>query len=69
MSGVDKGIKRLSEINVVLAIALAIYVVVTGRTGFLLDALVQNVGDYISGLPGMTMDTYAFSATPDQTKA
>ncbi|RAV32377.1 choline BCCT transporter BetT [Corynebacterium heidelbergense] len=69
VSGVDKGIKRLSEINVVLAIALAIYVVVTGRTGFLLDALVQNVGDYISGLPGMTMDTYAFSATPDQTKA
>ena len=61
VSGVDKGIKRLSEINVLLAIALMLYILVTGRTAFLFDALVMNIGEYASKFPGMTMDTYAFS--------
>ncbi|CAB0526403.1 high-affinity choline transporter BetT [Corynebacterium diphtheriae] len=67
--GVDKGIKVLSEINVLLAIALMIYVVIAGKTAFLLDGLVMNIGDYVSSLPGMTMDTYAFSDDPEHTKA
>ncbi|AEX42887.1 high-affinity choline transporter BetT [Corynebacterium diphtheriae] len=69
VSGVDKGIKVLSEINVLLAIALMIYVVIAGKTAFLLDGLVMNIGDYVSSLPGMTMDTYAFSDDPEHTKA
>ena len=69
VSGVDKGIKRLSEINVLLAIGLVIYVTVTGQTAFLLDALVMNIGDYVSSFPGMTMDTFAFSEDPESTKA
>lgn len=69
VSGVDKGIKRLSEINVLLAVALMVYVVVTGRTAFLFDGLVMNIGDYVSSFPGMTLDTYAFSDDPEHTKA
>lgn len=61
VSGVDKGIKRLSEINVLLAIGLMVYILITGRTAFLFDALMMNVGEYISSFPSMTMDTYAFS--------
>ena len=61
VSGVDKGIRRLSEINVGLAIALMLYILLTGRTAFLFDALVMNVGEYVSKFPSMTMDTYAFS--------
>ncbi len=68
VSGVDKGIKRLSEFNVLLALGLGAYVVVTGQTAFLFDALIMNVGDYISQFPSMTMDTYAFSETPEETK-
>ena len=68
ISGVDKGIKRLSEINVLLAIGLVLYVTVTGQTAFLLDALVMNIGDYVSSFPGMTMDTFAFSEDPEATK-
>lgn len=61
VSGVDKGIRRLSELNVGLAIGLMLYILVTGRTAFLFDALVMNIGEYVSKFPSMTMDTYAFS--------
>ncbi|MFD5868496.1 choline BCCT transporter BetT [Corynebacterium sp. NPDC060344] len=61
VSGVDKGIRRLSELNVGLAIGLMLYILITGRTAFLFDALVMNIGEYVSKFPSMTMDTYAFS--------
>lgn len=60
ISGVDKGIRLLSQLNVLLAIGLALWVLVTGSTGFLLRATVMNVGDFVSMFPGMTMDTMAY---------
>ncbi|MEJ8277569.1 choline BCCT transporter BetT [Pseudonocardia spirodelae] len=60
VSGVDKGIKRLSELNVVATLVLALFVLVTGRTGFLLNAMVTNLGDYLSSFPTLTMETFAF---------
>ncbi|KAA9268714.1 BCCT family transporter [Corynebacterium amycolatum] len=65
VSGVDKGIRRLSELNVGLAICLMLYILITGRTAFLFDALVMNVGEYVSKFPSMTMDTYAFSGAQE----
>lgn len=41
--GVDKGTRRLSELNIILAIGLMLYVLITGRTAFLLDAIVKGV--------------------------
>ncbi|WP_026535170.1 choline BCCT transporter BetT [Arthrobacter sp. H14] len=60
-TGVDKGIRLLSQINVILAIALAAWIVITGKTGFLLAAIVTNIGDFISMFPGKTLETFAFS--------
>lgn len=65
VSGVDKGIKRLSQLNVILALALAAFIVATGRTQYLLNALVQNLGDFVSKFPGMTMNTFAQDPQPD----
>jgi len=62
VSGVDRGIRRLSEINALLALALMLFILFAGKTRFLLDAIVMNVGDYVSRLPGMTLDTFAFDA-------
>jgi choline/glycine/proline betaine transport protein len=45
--GLDKGIRRLSEINMGLAVLLALFVFVAGPTVFLLDAFVQNIGYYL----------------------
>ncbi|WP_029684518.1 choline transporter [Tatumella saanichensis] len=59
-SGVDKGIRFLSELNVLLALGLIVFVLCFGHTSFLLNALVLNVGDYINRFMGMTLDTFAF---------
>jgi choline/glycine/proline betaine transport protein len=65
VSGVDRGIKLLSQLNVLLAIALALYILIAGDTVFLLNGLVQNVGDFVSSFPGMTMETFAFDRPVD----
>ncbi|CAN5916386.1 choline BCCT transporter BetT [soil metagenome] len=64
-TGVEKGIKLISQFNVLLAILLAVFVLVTGRTAHLLNALVLNIGDYARLFPDMTMQTFAFQDTGD----
>ncbi len=61
VSGVDKGIRRLSELNVWLAVVLMVWIVVMGRTGELLNALVQNIGDFVARFPSMMMNTFAYT--------
>ncbi|MCH1866304.1 choline BCCT transporter BetT [Nocardioides sp. CFH 31398] len=65
ITGVDRGIKRLSELNVWLTIFLAGWILVTGRTTYLLDAMVLNMGDFVRLFPDMTMQTFAFEDTGD----
>ncbi|RKR03317.1 choline/glycine/proline betaine transport protein [Kushneria sinocarnis] len=60
VTGVEKGIRRLSEFNILLAVALLLFVLFAGKTIFLLNALVMNVGDYLAGFVAMSFDTYAF---------
>ncbi len=64
-TGVDKGIRFLSQLNVILALGLAAYVLVTGRTSFILNAVVMNVGDYAQTFPRKTMETFAFEGATD----
>ncbi|MCJ8145351.1 choline BCCT transporter BetT [Acinetobacter sp. A3.8] len=58
--GVDKGIKRLSELNLILAISLLLFVFFAGPTIYLLQTTLQNVGDYLSNLFSMTFNLYAY---------
>lgn len=60
ITGVEKGIRRLSELNVLLSVALMLFVLIAGNTSFLLDAIVQNIGDTLSRFPAMTLDTFAY---------
>lgn len=60
VSGVEKGIRRLSELNVLMAIVLLVWITVFGETRRLLEGVVMNVGDFMSGFAGMLMDTYAW---------
>ncbi|MDP9800442.1 choline/glycine/proline betaine transport protein [Arcanobacterium wilhelmae] len=61
-SGVAKGIRVLSQLNVFGALLLAAWVLFTGDTPFLLNAMVMNVGDLVSGFGGMALETFAFTA-------
>jgi choline/glycine/proline betaine transport protein len=65
VAGVDRGIRRLSEINVVLALVLMFYVLVFENPVQLLNALVLNIGDYVSRFPSMTLNTFAYDPPVD----
>ena len=47
-TGVDKGIKILSNLNMVIAILIMLVVLFAGPTTFILDAFVNSFGDYLS---------------------
>ncbi|MET8903337.1 MULTISPECIES: BCCT family transporter [unclassified Streptomyces] len=53
ISGVEKGIQWLSNINMVLALLLAVFVFVAGPTILILDLLPTSVFGYLGDLPAM----------------
>ncbi|WP_072821887.1 BCCT family transporter [Modicisalibacter ilicicola] len=61
VAGLDAGIKRLSNINIGMAVGLMLFVLFTGSTVFLLRAVVETFGLYISNLVPMAFwnDTLA----------
>jgi choline/glycine/proline betaine transport protein len=62
-SGLDKGIKLLSEFNMTLAVGLLLLVLVLGPTVFLLQALMQNTGAYLSDIVRNTFNLFAYQKT------
>lgn len=60
VTGLDVGIKRLSELNLILGLALVLFLFLLGPTAFLLMSYVQNVGDYASNLVQMSLTTDAY---------
>ncbi|MFO7602346.1 MAG: choline BCCT transporter BetT [Gammaproteobacteria bacterium] len=60
VAGLDAGIKRLSELNLTLAILLLLFVLIAGPTLFMLTTLVQNTGLYLSEIVGKTFNLYAY---------
>ncbi len=59
VSGVAKGIQWLSNINMVLALALALFVFVVGPTVFMLNLIPTSIGTYVGELPMMAARTSA----------
>jgi choline-glycine betaine transporter len=60
VSGVDKGIKWLSNANAVAAALLAFFVFVVGPTVFILATFTESLGGYLTQLPGMSFRTGVF---------
>ncbi len=65
VSGVDKGVRLMSDINMLLACALLLFVLFAGPTQYLLTTLIQNVGDYLGALPSKSFDVYAYNEPSD----
>ncbi|CAL9368828.1 Glycine betaine transporter BetP [Streptomyces sp. enrichment culture] len=59
VSGVEKGIQWLSNINMVLALILALFVFVAGPTVIVLDLLPTSVFSYLGDLPELAARTEA----------
>ncbi|WP_022726872.1 BCCT family transporter [Fodinicurvata sediminis] len=47
MSGVGKGVRILSELNLWLSIAILVFLFAFGPTRYILNSFIQNVGDYV----------------------
>ncbi|WP_019672028.1 choline BCCT transporter BetT [Psychrobacter lutiphocae] len=60
MTGVEKGVRRLSEFNMITATMLLIAILLLGNTTHLLNAFTQNVGDYFQNVVTKTFDVYAY---------
>lgn len=59
-TGVDKGIKILSNINMLVAIAVMLFVIVAGPTTFIFDVFITSIGDYLSQLVGLSFRIFTF---------
>ncbi|VCU68111.1 High-affinity choline transport protein [Pigmentiphaga humi] len=62
-SGLDRGIRILSEANLYLAVLLMAFVFAVGPTIFLLQSFLQNVGGYLSDIVAKTFNLYAYQPT------
>ena len=63
LSGVSRGMKWLSNINLILAGGLLLFVLIVGPTQFLAKEILQSIGHYLQNWLGMSTDTSAFTGS------
>ena len=65
VAGLDAGVKRLSQINIWLAIILMAFVFIAGPTLFILSSFAGGVGGYFQWLPELAFWNEGFTVGPD----
>lgn len=60
-SGLDKGVRRLSELNLLLAVGLMLFVLFAGPTRYLLNVFSENTGHYLANVVELTFRTFSYS--------
>ncbi|SCX93625.1 BCCT family transporter [Thiohalorhabdus denitrificans] len=63
VSGLDKGIRRISETNMVIAGLLLLFVLLVGPTLLLLNGFVENLGFYLQNFPTLATWTETYTQT------
>ncbi|WP_068273064.1 BCCT family transporter [Aldersonia kunmingensis] len=66
VSGVSRGIQWLSNINMVLALTLAVFVFIAGPTILILNLLPTALGDYAAGIASMSARSAAAGADTEK---
>ncbi len=61
--GLDGGVKRLSEINMVLAGIFMLFILFAGPTIYILSGFTQNIGFYLSNITELSLWTETFRDT------
>ncbi|MGE6784521.1 BCCT family transporter [Ensifer adhaerens] len=64
VTGVAKGVRILSEINLLCAVLLMIFVLFVGPTNLLMRDFVQNIGLYLDSFLLRTFNIYAYEPRP-----
>jgi glycine betaine transporter len=65
LTGVEKGMKLLSDINMVLGLALMAYILVFGPTGFIMETFVTTIGAYVSQFVEMSFRLFPFDGVTE----
>ncbi len=60
LAGMDKGVKRLSILNMALATLLMLFVFIVGPTIFILNAFMENTGSYLGNIVERTFSLQAY---------
>lgn len=60
VSGVDKGVRILSNINVVSVVVLLLFVLFFGPTVYLIGSFTEGIGNYITSFFSLTFDTHVY---------
>ncbi|MGO2278486.1 MULTISPECIES: BCCT family transporter [unclassified Psychrobacter] len=63
LMGLDKGIKRLSDINIGFTIVLLAFMVILGPTLFIFDSFIENIGNYLTVIVPLGTWGEAYSET------
>ena len=63
LAGMDKGVKRLSILNMVLATALMLFVFIVGPSIFILNAFMENTGSYLGNIVERTFSLQAYQSS------
>ncbi|MBE7380720.1 MAG: BCCT family transporter [Leptolyngbya sp. SIO1E4] len=63
VSGLDAGVRRLSELNMILAAIFMGFVLLVGPTLFILGSFVETLGYYAASLPTLSFWTETFEGT------
>ena len=61
VAGLDKGVKRLSYVNMVLVLFLLLFVFFAGPTVHILETYLQNTGAYLNNIVERTFNLQAYS--------
>jgi len=60
VSGVDKGIRILSNINIVSVVVLLLFVLALGPTVYLIGSFTEGIGGYINNFFSLTFNTHIY---------
>jgi choline/glycine/proline betaine transport protein len=63
VSGLNQGVKKLSEMNINLGAILLVFILILGPTVFILDSYAQNIGNYLSGFFDKSFWTESYRQT------
>ncbi|WP_284140951.1 MULTISPECIES: BCCT family transporter [unclassified Virgibacillus] len=61
MTGLNKGIKYLSNANIVLALVLMLFLLFLGPTNFIMNLFTTTFGSYLQNLPSMSLRMTPFN--------
>lgn len=66
VSGVDKGVRILSNINIVSVVVLLLFVLILGPTVYLIGSFTEGIGTYINEFFSLTFNTHVYEENTQQ---